>query len=71
MRFAGMKSAAAGWAPNSAMLSPPLLSPPLLSPPLLSPPLLDGDSHFTTAITMYRQMEMCFWLEEFEAEMRR
>jgi hypothetical protein len=28
-------------------------------------------AHFTTAITMYRQTEMGFWLEEFEAEMRR
>jgi hypothetical protein len=29
-----------------------------------------AQEHLTTAITMYREMDMRFWLEKAEAEMR-
>jgi tetratricopeptide (TPR) repeat protein len=29
-----------------------------------------AQEHFTTATTMYREMDMLFWLEQVEAEMR-
>jgi len=29
-----------------------------------------GDQHLATAITMYREMDMGFWLEQAEAESR-
>jgi hypothetical protein len=31
---------------------------------------LEAQEHFTTAMTMYREMDMTYWLEQVEAELR-
>ncbi len=31
---------------------------------------LEAQEYFTTAMTMYREMDMTYWLEQVEAELR-